>query len=99
MLIYNERHLQIVLRRYARQVVSGGVVVKVRPQLVGELIPVQPVRRFQRQQLDQRLRLAQSKPRQPQGASAGLRRMRLTRRAVVPVAPRSAFAGFRFHRM
>ena len=41
------------------QVVSCGVSVEVRPELVGELVPVQPMRRFQRQQLDQRLRLAQ----------------------------------------
>ena len=41
------------------QVVSCGVGVEVRPELVSELVPVKPMRRFQRQQLDQRLRLAQ----------------------------------------
>ena len=41
------------------QVVTGGVAVEIRPELINELIAVQPVRRFQGQQLDQRLRLAQ----------------------------------------
>ena len=41
------------------QVVPCGVGVEVRPELVGELVPVQPMRRLQRQQLDQRPGLAQ----------------------------------------
>ena len=42
------------------QVVSCGVSVEVWPELVSELVPVKPMRRFQRQQLDQRLSLAQA---------------------------------------
>ena len=45
--------------QHLMQVVSGGISVELRPEQVGDLVAMQPMRRFKCQQLDQCLRLAQ----------------------------------------
>jgi hypothetical protein len=44
--------------QHLMQVVSRGISVELRPEQVGDLVAMQPTRRFKRQQLDQCLRLA-----------------------------------------